>query len=84
MNQIKKRKIKESLKKKWPLLVGTGSFLVIGLVAMFIGFHMTGWSIVKWLQSPFAATTFICLGAGILLFAFLIVAIKRAQIMMEK
>lgn len=53
-------------KKKLALWLGTGSFLAIGLVALLVGFAMTGWSIIDWLKSDYAITTFVLLGVGAL------------------
>ena len=68
-----KRKIKKWFKEKWKWLLGSGIFLTVGLVVMLVGFSVTGWSIIKWLQSPFATTTiiFIIFGAFLLIMAFL-------------
>ena len=76
MNYNTKRKIKTWFKEKWKWLLGSGIFLTIGLIVMFVGFSMTGWSFIKWLQSPFAVTTiiFILGGAFLLVLAF---AIKK-------
>ena len=69
-----KRKALEFLKKKWKWLLGSGIFLTAGIVVMFVGFSISGWSLIKWLQSPFATTTFIFIagGAFLLVMAFLI------------
>lgn len=74
MNYEKKRKIKKWFKARWKFLLGSGIFLTVGAVVMLVGFSMTGWSLIKWLQSPFATTTIICVlgGAFLLSMAFLI------------
>ena len=69
-----KRKIKGFLKEKWKWLLGSGIFLITGLTVMLIGFSINGWSLIKWLRSPFALTSliFIIGGAFLLVMAFLI------------
>ena len=76
-----KRTIKKWFKEKWKWLLGSGIFLTIGLVVMLVGMQISGWSIIKWLQSPWAVTTFIFLvgGAFLLIMAFLIK--KQVEIM---
>ena len=71
-----KRKIKKWFKEKWKWVLGSGIFLTAGLVVMLIGFSMSGWSFIKWLQSPFCTTTIVCvlIGAFLLILAF---AIKK-------
>lgn len=71
-NYYKKRKLKDYLaKNKW-IIIGTGSFLTTGLIVMLIGFAISGWSLIKWLQSPFALTFFIMLVLGLFAIAMLI------------
>lgn len=74
MNYEKKRKIKKWFKARWKFLLGSGIFLAVGVVVMLVGFSVTGWSLIKWLQSPFATTTiiFVIGGVFLLLMAFLI------------
>lgn len=69
MKADKKAKIKEWLveKKKW--LITTGIFLIAGGIVMLVGFYMTGFSIIEWLQSPWAITFFIFLVSGVLIIA---------------
>ncbi|MCR4661691.1 MAG: hypothetical protein K5765_06830 [Clostridia bacterium] len=69
-----KRKAKQFLKNKWKWLLGSGIFLSVGIIVMLIGFSVTGWSFINWLQSPFATTTFIFLlgGTFLLILGFLI------------
>ncbi len=74
MNYYTKKKIKNWFKAKWKWLLGSGIFLTAGLVVMLVGFSITGWSLIKWLQSPYAVTTFVFVGFGAFLstMAFLI------------
>ena len=80
MNYYTKRKLKNWFKEKWKILLGSGIFLSIGLTVMLIGFSVTGWSLIKWLKSPFATTTFIFVIGGILLFIFAIFLKKQADL----
>jgi len=67
MKAEKKAKVKKWLteKKKW--IITTGIFLLAGGIVMLVGFHMTGFSLIKWLQSPWATTFFIFLISGVLI-----------------
>lgn len=82
MNFYRKNKIKKFFKEKWKWFLGTGLFLIVGGTVALIGFSVTGWSIMKWLQSPFATTTFICVGLG--LFCAVIIAILYKKFEMLK
>lgn len=75
-----KRKIKKFFKERWKFLLGSGIFLSIGLTVMLVGFSVTGWSIIKWLQSPFCTTTIICMLAGAFLLTLAFVLKKQAEI----
>lgn len=77
MNAFKKKKLKKLIKEKWIWFLSTGLFLVGGTIALLIGFQMTGWSIVKWLHSPYATTCFILLVIGLLLLLVLVIEYKR-------
>lgn len=81
MNYNTKRKIKKFFKEKWKVLVGSGAFLLVGGVVMLIGFSVTGWSIIKWLQSPFAITTLIFVLAGIFVFVIILLLFKNQNLM---
>ena len=74
MDYNTKRKIKQFFKEKWKWLVSSAAFLTAGLVIMLIGMKVSGWSIIKWLQSPFATTSIIFIVGGVflLVMAFLI------------
>ena len=74
MNYETKRKIKKFFKDKWKWFVASGVFLLVGGTVALIGFQMSGWSLIKWLQSPFAQTTlvFVVAGAFLIILAFLV------------
>lgn len=80
MNSYKKKKIKKILKEKWGWFLASGIFLAVGIVALLIGFNMTGWSLIKWLQSPYAVTFFILLAIGIICAITLFITYKRAHL----
>ncbi len=79
MNSKTKNKIKNFLKKNWKWLVGTGTFLIAGTIALLVGFEMSGWSLAKWLQSNHAITFFVILGAGILGLALVVYYYIRSK-----
>lgn len=81
MNFNTKRKIKKFFKEKWKFLLGSGIFLTIGLVVMLVGFSVTGWSLIKWLRSPFATTTIIFVIIGLFLFTLALVWKKQVEIL---
>ena len=81
MNYNTKRKIKKFFKERWKVLVGSGAFLLVGGVVMLIGFSVTGWSIMKWLQSPLAITTLIFVLAGIFVFVITLLLFKNQNLM---
>ena len=72
--------MKDFIKKKWGWILGTGAFLAIGLTTLLIGFNMTGWSIIDWLQSPYAVTFFIIIGIGLITVLLVVVGLKRAKL----
>ena len=80
MNSYKKKKLKKAIKEKWIWFVGTGLFLVGGLVALLIGFYMTGWSIIDWLKSPYATTFFVIIGVGLICGLCLVVSFKNSKL----
>lgn len=80
MTETKKKKIKATLKKKWKWFLGSGVFLTIGIVALLVGFNMTGWSIIDWLKSPYATTFFIIVGIGVLIILVAVITYKRSQL----
>ena len=81
MNYEKKRKLKKWWKSKWKWMLASGIFLTVGVVVMMIGFSVTGWSIVKWLQSPFAMTTIIFVVCGAFVFTMALLIKKNADYM---
>ena len=74
MELQKKRKIKKWFKEHKGVIIGVGSFLLIGLIGMLIGFEIQqqGHAIRNWLSSPYAATFFIVLLLGAAIFGILI------------
>lgn len=68
-----KYKFKKFIKEKKGFVIGIGSFLLVGLIALFIGLGMSGWSLVKWLKSPYATTFFIMLACGLVLGAIIVI-----------
>ncbi len=76
-----KKKIKKFFKEKWKVLLASGIFLTIGLVVMLVGFSITGWSIIAWLQSPFAVTTLIFVLGGLFFLVFAFLFKKQVEIM---
>lgn len=65
MKALTKKKIKEQLKKKLPWIIGSGVFLVAGVVLLIVGFSLTGWNFLEWLEGPYATTTIILLVLGL-------------------
>ena len=76
-----KKKIKKFFKAKWKWILGRAIFLTAGLVVMLIGFSMSGWSLIRWLQSPFATTTIICVLAGLFFLVLAFVLKKQVELM---
>ena len=74
MERQKKRKIKKWLKEHKGIIIGVGSFLLIGLIGMLVGFEIqqNGHAIRNWLSSPYASTFFICLLLGAAIFGILV------------
>lgn len=65
MKALTKKKLKEQLKKKLPWIIGSGVFLVAGVVLLIVGFSLTGWNFLEWLEGPYATTTIILLVLGL-------------------
>lgn len=65
MKSLTKKKIKTLFKKRLGWLIGSGVFLIAGIVLLFVGFSITGWDFVKWLNGPYATTTIILLVLGV-------------------
>lgn len=81
MNYLRKKKIKKFFKEKWAWFLGTGLFLIIGGTVAIIGFQMSGWSIIKWLQSPFATTTLVFLIGGLYGAIMIIILYKKYEML---
>ena len=81
MEYSTKRKIKKWFKSRWKLLLGSGLFLLTGGTVMLVGFSVTGWSIIKWLQSPFAVTTFVFVICGLFLFIMALLFKKQQDLL---
>lgn len=80
MEYEKKRKLKLWFKARWKFLVGTGSFLLAGLIVMLVGMQVSGWSIIKWLQSRWCVMTIVCVVLGAFVFAMMFVMKKNADL----
>ena len=78
MEYSTKRKIQKWFKQRWKMLLGSGIFLLTGGIVMLVGFSVTGWSLIKWLQSPWAMTTIIFVIAGLFIFIMALL-IKKQQ-----
>lgn len=72
--------MKKLKNKKLVLSLGTALFLLVGTIALLVGFSMTGWSIVDWLQSPYALTTFVILGVGAVIGFVIWITYKRSHL----
>lgn len=68
--KMRKELIKRFFKQHKAWFLGTGVFLVVGVTILLVGFSVTGWSIVEWLQSPYAVTFFLIMGVGVAFFLF--------------
>ena len=75
-----KRAVKKFLKDKWKWLLGSGIFLIIGTIVMLVGFSVTGWSLIKWLRSPYAVTTIIFVIGGVFLLVMAFLLKKQVEI----
>lgn len=78
-----KKKLRRFFKSKWKQLLGGAVFLTVGLVVMLVGFYISGWSIVEWLQSPWAITTLIFVIGGIFLWVLAFFFKKQADTLNE-
>lgn len=61
-------------KKK--IIIGTIILIVIASSAILIGFSMSGWSLVKWLNSPYSTTLFIILGITAVILLIVLLVLK--------
>ena len=77
MKKLEKEKIKKFLKEKWYIAGGSALLLIVALVAMFVGFHITGWSIIKWFEAGYGTTFIILIALGGLGLFALYVTYKR-------
>ncbi len=77
---MKKNKLKESLKKKKAWLMTTGGFLLVGIIALIVGMVITGFDLIRWLQSPQAVTVYIFLTLGILGIVLITILHKRSHL----
>ena len=83
MNFALKLRIKTFWKKRWPIIVGSGSFLLIAGIILLVGFGLSGWSIVRWLQSGYAVTFFVLLFLGVFLAGWALFQWFRFKILEE-
>lgn len=60
-----------SARAKWTLLVG--AFLVVGLVAMVVGFKLAGFDILAWFSSKYAMIVYIVLGLYVFFVAYVFI-----------
>lgn len=60
-----------SVKLKWFLLVGL--FLVIGGIALIVGFYLAGFDILGWFTTKYAFIVYFFVGAYLLLIATMLV-----------
>ena len=81
MKALTKKKFKEQLKKKLPWVIGSGVFLVAGVVLLIVGFSLTGWNFIKWLEGPYATTTIILLVLGLASAIILSLVLIQAKIL---
>ena len=81
MKALTKKKFKEQLKKKLPWIIGSGLFLIAGIVLLFVGFSLTGWNFLVWLKSDYATTTIILLIVGLASGIILSLVLIQAKIL---
>lgn len=81
MKALTKKKFKEQLKKKLPWIIGSGLFLIAGIVLLFVGFAITGWNFIEWLNGPYATTTIILLIVGLASGIILSLVLIQAKIL---
>lgn len=81
MKSLTKKKIKALFKKRLGWLIGSGVFLIAGIVLLFVGFSITGWDFVKWLNSPYATTTIILLVLGVASVIILTLVLIQAKML---
>lgn len=81
MKALTKKKLKEQVKKKLPWIIGSGLFLIAGIVLLFVGFAITGWNFIEWLKSDYATTTIILLIVGLASAIILTLVLIQAKIL---
>lgn len=81
MKSLTKKKIKTFFKKRLGWIIGSGVFLIAGIVLLFVGFSITGWDFVKWINSPYATTTIILLILGLASIFILVLVVIQIKIM---
>lgn len=77
---MEKSKLKKLLKAKWYWFLGSGLFLIAGLIVMLIGFRMSGWSIAQWFASGYGTTACILIGIGIAIIVVMLVYKRIAHL----
>lgn len=75
MDSYKKHQIKEKIKKKKVFFIGTGLFLIAGIVAWCIGMYLSGSNPIEALISPFAITIYILIGIALIIFIILLFSV---------
>ena len=60
-----------SIKLKWALIVGV--FLIIGGIAMIVGFEMAGYDVIAWFGSKYAIYVYVCAGAYLMMIGSFII-----------
>lgn len=75
MNYMKRRKIKKFFQKHKKIIIGTGSFALVGLIGGILGFEIANdWHAIRnWINSPWASTFFILMGLGIIILILLLI-----------
>lgn len=80
MNFYQKTKIKKFFKEKWGWFLGTGLFLLIGGTIAIVGFSLNGWSLAKWLHSPYAFTTLVFIIVGLYCLIMIFILYKKSTL----
>ena len=77
MDSFKKYELKQKLKKYKPLLIGSGIFLVIGIIAFIVGCYMSGANLVEWLTGAFAITCYIIIFIGLCVLGLILFLLNK-------
>lgn len=80
MEYEKKRKLRLWFKARWKFLLGTGIFLLAGLVMLLVGMEVSGWSIISWLQSRWCVMTIVFVVAGASIFGMMFILKKNVDL----